>query len=84
LQSNEAIKQAILAGGGIGVVSPLAVTLEAQHGLLSIVPLANLHLGRQLNVITHRNARLPAAARAFLSVLYQQHPSLVEQGFAEP
>jgi DNA-binding transcriptional LysR family regulator len=84
LQSNEAIKQAIIAGVGIGVVSPLAVTLEAQYGLLSIVPLANLRLGRQLNVITHHHVRLSAAARAFLSVLYQQQPYPTEQGCAEP
>jgi DNA-binding transcriptional LysR family regulator len=84
LQSNEAIKQAIIAGLGIGMVSRLAVTLEVQYGVLAIVPIAALHLGRQINVITSHHVRLPASAQAFLNVLSQQPPYPTDQDDAQP
>jgi DNA-binding transcriptional LysR family regulator len=86
LQSNEAIKQAISAGLGIGMVSRLAVTLEAQYGVLAIVPMAKLRLGRWINVITSRHVRLPAAAQAFLNGLspQQSHPTGPEDAEPKP
>jgi DNA-binding transcriptional LysR family regulator len=81
---NEAIMQAVMAGLGIGMVSRLAVALEVQYGVLAIVPVANLRLGRQINVITCHHVRLPASAQAFLNVLSQQPPYPTDQDDAQP
>jgi DNA-binding transcriptional LysR family regulator len=72
LPSNEAIKQAVMAGVGIGMVSHLAVTLEVQDGRLRIVPVVDLQVERQFSIIQPRDTRLPAPADAFLALLYQE------------
>lgn len=72
LPSNEAIKQAVMAGVGIGMVSRLAVTLEVQDGRLRIVPVCDLQVERQMSIVRRKDARLTAPAEAFLSLLYQR------------
>jgi LysR family transcriptional regulator, low CO2-responsive transcriptional regulator len=71
LPSNEAIKQAVMAGVGIGMVSRLAVASEAQDGRLRIVSVCDFQVERQFSIIRRKDARLPAPAEAFLSLLYQ-------------
>jgi DNA-binding transcriptional LysR family regulator len=71
LPSNEAIKQAVIAGVGIGMVSRLAVTSEAQDGRLRIVSVGDFQVERQFRIIRHKDARLPVPAEAFLNLLYQ-------------
>jgi DNA-binding transcriptional LysR family regulator len=71
LPSNEAIKQAVMAGVGIGMVSRLAATLEVQEGRLHIVSVRDLQVERQLSIVQRKDARLPAPAVAFLNLLYQ-------------
>jgi LysR family transcriptional regulator, low CO2-responsive transcriptional regulator len=71
LPSNEAIKQAVMAGVGIGMVSRLAVTSEAQEGRLRIVSVCDFQVERQFSIIRRKDARLPAPAEAFLSLLYR-------------
>jgi DNA-binding transcriptional LysR family regulator len=71
LPSNEAIKQAVMAGVGIGMVSRLAVTLEAQEGRLRIVAVRDFQVERQLSIVQRKDARLPAPAAAFLNLLDQ-------------
>ena len=71
LPSNEAIKQAVMAGVGIGMVSRLAVTSEAQDGRLRIVSVCDFQVERQFSIVRRKDARLPAPAEAFLSLLYR-------------
>jgi DNA-binding transcriptional LysR family regulator len=71
LPSNEAIKQAVMAGVGIGMVSRLAVMSEAQDGRLRIVSVCDFQVERQFSIIRRKDARLPAPAEAFLSLLYR-------------
>jgi len=58
LHGSEAVKQAVIAGLGIAMVSRSAITREVQHGCL-----------RALTVIWRQGVRLPAAAVAFLDLL---------------
>ena len=69
MPNNEAMKQAIMAGLGIGMVSRLAVMLELRHGLLCEISIANLQVDRQISVVYRTDAALSAVARAFLEVL---------------
>jgi LysR family transcriptional regulator, low CO2-responsive transcriptional regulator len=78
LPSQEAIKQAVMAGVGIGMVSRLAVTPAEQQGMLSVVAIADVRVERQISVIQRTDMRLPAATQAFLHVLSQQRPQLPE------
>ena len=76
MPNNEAMKQAIMAGLGIGMVSRLAVMLEVQHGLLCEISVVDLQIGRQISVIYRTDVALSAAARAFLDVLSQQEATI--------
>ena len=72
LPSNEAIKQAVMAGVGIGMISRLAVTPEVHNGRLCIIPVGDLRVERQFSIVQRKDTRLPAAAAAFLSLLCPQ------------
>ena len=69
LPSNEAIKQAVMAGMGIGMVSRLAVTSEAQDGRLRLLSVGGFQVERQFSIIRRNDVRLPAPAEAFLRLL---------------
>lgn len=76
MPNNEAMKQAIIAGLGIGMVSRLAVMLELRQGLLSEISVANLQVDRQISVVYRIDVAPSAAARAFLEVLSHHDPGL--------
>jgi DNA-binding transcriptional LysR family regulator len=76
LPSQEAVKQAVMAGVGIGMVSRLAVTPAERQGMLCIVAIADVRVERQISVVQRTDTRLTAAAQAFLHVLSEQQPQL--------
>ena len=80
LQGSEGVKQAVMAGLGIAMVSRLAVTLEVQQGVLRVVSIIDMHAERDLCLIWRHDSRLPAAVRAFLEVLHEQAPRAQERG----
>jgi len=70
LQGSAAVKQAVMAGLGIAMVSRAAITREVQHGFLRALPVADLQVERELTVIWRHGVRLPTAAVAFLDLLH--------------
>lgn len=64
----EAVKRAVVAGLGLAFVSRRTVTLEAACGLVRLPEIAGLRFPRQLYVLTRKDARLSAAALAFLAL----------------
>jgi len=70
LQGSAAVKQAVMAGLGIAMVSRLAITREVQHGFLRALPIADLQVERELSLVWRHGVRLPAAAVAFLDLLH--------------
>jgi DNA-binding transcriptional LysR family regulator len=75
LQGSEGVKQAVMAGLGIAMVSRFATTLEVQQGVLRVLPIADIQAERDLCLIWRKDSRLPAAVHAFLEVLYAQTPA---------
>src|SRR5262249_1207426 len=71
---SEGVKQAVMAGLGIAMVSRFAVTLEVQQGVLRVVPITDVHAERDLCLIWRHDSHLPASVRAFLHVLHEQAP----------
>jgi DNA-binding transcriptional LysR family regulator len=67
--SNEAIKEAVLRGLGLGVLSTFAVAREVQSGLLLTLAVEGLALERRLFVVRDRRRVLPIPARLFLDLL---------------
>jgi molybdate transport repressor ModE-like protein len=69
LGSNEAIKEAVLRGLGLTVLSTHAVGRELESGKLHGVQVTGLPLARQMFVVWDRRRALPIPARLFLDLL---------------
>jgi DNA-binding transcriptional LysR family regulator len=69
LGSNEGIKEAVLRGLGLAVLSTRTVTRELESGQLRAVHIAGLPLSREMFVVWDRRRALPIPARLFLDLL---------------
>jgi len=66
LGSNDAVKEAVAAGLGLGLISRHAVQSELRAGELTILPVRGWVGRRQLSIIYSRGRQLHGLARAFL------------------
>ncbi|MBI1913675.1 MAG: LysR family transcriptional regulator, partial [Planctomycetes bacterium] len=69
LGSNEAIKEAVLRGLGLAVLSTHTVQKEVESGQLRALTVTGLPLEREMFVVWDRRRVLPAPARLFLDLL---------------
>ncbi len=65
MQSNETIKQAVMAGMGLAFLSAHAVGLELAAGYLVVLPVEGLPVYREWNVVHREGKVLSPAAAAF-------------------
>jgi LysR family transcriptional regulator, low CO2-responsive transcriptional regulator len=75
LGTNEALKQAVRAGLGLGVVSAQTIELELQTACLVVLPVEGFPIVRQWFVVHRTHKRLSAAAQTFRSMLLALDPS---------
>ncbi len=78
--SNETIKQAIMAGIGVGMLSLHTVRLEQAAGRMVTLKVAGLPLRRQWFVVHTRQRRLTPAADEFLQYLLREADDLMRSG----
>jgi len=78
--SNETIKQAVMAGMGIGLLSLHTVRLELAAGRILTLPVAGLPLRRQWFAVHSRLRRLTPAAEEFLEYLLREADDLMRAG----
>jgi DNA-binding transcriptional LysR family regulator len=72
LNTNEAIKQAVQAGLGLGVVSAQTIDLELETRRLVVLTVEGFPLIRRWYLVHRREKRLSAAALAFRELLLAQ------------
>jgi DNA-binding transcriptional LysR family regulator len=75
--SNEAVKEAVLRGVGVAILSNYAVQKELRAGQLHALEVSDLHCDRDMYVVLDRRRVLPLPARLFLLFL-ETHPIVVE------
>jgi DNA-binding transcriptional LysR family regulator len=75
LGTNEALKQAVRAGLGLGVVSAQTIELELQTGCLVVLPVEGFPIVRQWFVVHRTRKRLSASARTFREMLLALDPA---------
>lgn len=75
LETNEAIKQAVQAGLGLGVISARTIELELEAGRLAVLPVEGFPILRHWYVVRRAQKRLSAAAQAFRAHLLAQPAS---------
>lgn len=73
--TSEALKQAVRAGLGLGVVSLQTIELELQTGRLVVLPVEGFPLMRQWYVLHRTQKRLSAAASTFREMLLKLDPA---------
>ena len=76
LGSNEALKQAAMAGGGIAVISRMGVTAEVRAGMLVILSVTDWDCRRPLTLIYPKERQLSPSKQAFLEYLQTERPGV--------
>lgn len=69
LGSNEAIKEAVLRGAGVAILSNYVVQKELRAGQLHALEVSGLHCDRDMFVVRDTRRALPPPARSFLLFL---------------
>jgi len=78
LGSGEAIKQGVMAGIGISVLSQLSLRLELAAGLLTVLDVEGFPLSRPWHSVYPRGKRLSSTAQAFLEFLSLRGAEVLE------
>lgn len=81
LTSNEAVKQAVIAGLGYSIMPLIGLRNELRNGQLEIIPLKGLPLVTQWNLIWMRSKHLSPVAKAYLDYIDHEKAHLIESRF---
>lgn len=82
LSTNEAVKQAIIAGLGISIMPIIGLRHEILSGELSVIPYQGLPITTTWNLIWPQSKLESPAAKAYLSFLQDKKEELAELHFA--
>jgi DNA-binding transcriptional LysR family regulator len=72
METNEAIKQAVQAGMGLGILSLHSIELELETQRLAVLDVEDFPLRRHWFVVHRSNKRLNGAAMAFKEFLLKE------------
>lgn len=81
LTSNEAVKQAVIAGLGCSIMPIIGIKNELKMGDLQIVQVEGLPIQTHWNLIYLKSKRLSPAAEAFLAYLEREKEHVIAQNF---
>ncbi|BCB25499.1 transcriptional regulator [Sulfurimicrobium lacus] len=84
MSTNEAIKQAVQAGMGLGIVSLHTVALELETRRLAILDVESFPIVRHWFVVHRQNKRLSPVAAGFKEFLQHEAAQLMEKAQASP
>jgi DNA-binding transcriptional LysR family regulator len=81
LTSNEAVKQAVIAGLGFSVMPQIGIQNELDQGKLSIIPVKGLPIISTWRIVWLKNKKLSPAANAYLSFIRKEKMKLQQSFF---
>lgn len=84
VDSNETIKQAVMAGMGISFISLHTLALELQAGKLVTLDVVGLPIVRDWYVIHLKEKRLSPIASAFRTFLLEKGAEIIENALGIP
>ena len=82
LTSNEAVKQAVLAGLGCSIMPLIGIKNELLNGDLQIIPVKGLPIRTQWNLIWLKSKNLSPSAKAFIEYLQLEKEHIIQENFA--
>lgn len=80
LDSAEAIKQSVIAGLGVSVLSLHSIRLEVEAGLIKVLNVEGLPLRQHWYAVHLKGKRLSLASRTFLDFILSKNQSFLEGG----
>ena len=81
LTSNEAVKQAVLAGLGCSIMPIIGIKNELNNGSLQIIPVKGLPIQSNWNLIWLKGKKFSRVAKAFIQFIEQEKTRIIEQKF---
>jgi DNA-binding transcriptional LysR family regulator len=81
LTSNEAVKQAVIAGLGYSIMPLIGIRNELALGQISIIPTKGLPITTEWQLIWLKNKRFSPAAKSFLEYIQNNTSTLVQKHF---
>ncbi|MDZ7936542.1 MAG: LysR family transcriptional regulator [Emticicia sp.] len=81
LTSNEAVKQAVIAGLGCSIMPLIGIKSELLQGDLQIIPVKNLPITSVWNLVWMKNKNFSPVAAAFLKYINEQKAAIIHEKF---
>jgi DNA-binding transcriptional LysR family regulator len=81
LTSNEAVKQAVIAGLGISIVPVIGIKNELQNGDLQIIKVKDLPIQTNWNLIWLKSKNLSSVAKAFKQHIEKNKENIIKNKF---
>lgn len=81
LTSNEAVKQAVLAGLGSSIMPLIGIRNELLNGELQIIPVRKFPIKSHWQLIWLKQKRFSAAAEAYLNYVKKEKNNIIQQKF---
>jgi DNA-binding transcriptional LysR family regulator len=81
LTSNEAVKQAVIAGIGFSIMPVIGLKNELEQKQLKIIPINGLPMKTSWNLVWHRKKRLSPVAIAFKEYIEQHKKEIIHTHF---
>lgn len=81
LTSNEAVKQAVIAGLGVSIMPLIGLKNELGYGQLQIVPVKKFPITTHWHLIWLKGKRFSAAPRAYLEYLSKEKDNIIKSKF---
>lgn len=82
LTSNEAVKQAVIAGLGYSVMPLIGVHNEVESGQLQIIPVVGLPVKSEWRLIWMKNKKLSPVAQAYLEYIRTHKKHVLKKSFS--
>jgi len=82
LTSNEAVKQAVIAGIGYSVMPVIGLKNELESKQVQIIPIKGLPIKTTWNLVWHRKKKLSPVAVAFKEYIEKQKKEIIQANFS--
>ncbi|MCA0133453.1 LysR family transcriptional regulator [Winogradskyella alexanderae] len=82
LTSNEALKQAVIAGLGYSIMPIIGIKNELKNGDLQIIPYKDLPIVTTWNLVWQKSKNLSPTALAYLDFIKAEKARIIEENFA--
>lgn len=82
LTSNEAVKQATIAGLGVTLMSVVGLKHELQNEVVKVVPVKDCPITTEWNLVWLKNKRLSPVAEAYLNYVRKEKSRILNDSFS--